>query len=85
MYITAEFEGAKHALNQAVVWSRIVEARDKAAIKETLRMEYPYALTDPGDPPCCPHSHSATSPLRPAAPHPCHAHSYRHCRERWSP
>ena len=48
MYVTAEFETAKNQLNQAVVWSRIVEAKDKAAIRETLRMEYPYALTDPG-------------------------------------
>ena len=48
VYITADFETAKHALNQAVVWSRIVESREKAAIAETLRMEYPYALTDPG-------------------------------------
>ena len=51
VYVTAEFETAQHQLNQAVVWSRIVESRAKAAIRDTVRMEYPYALTDPGDPP----------------------------------
>ena len=51
VYVTAEFETAQNQLNQAVVWSRIVESRAKAAIRDTVRMEYPYALTDPGDQP----------------------------------
>ncbi len=50
MYITAEFETPKNKVNQAVVWSRIVEKQKDARIKETVRFGYPYQLTDPGKP-----------------------------------
>ena len=49
MYITAEFETPKNKVNQAVVWSRIVQQQKDAKINETLRFGYPYQLTDPGD------------------------------------
>ncbi|KAK9906606.1 hypothetical protein WJX75_004871 [Coccomyxa subellipsoidea] len=48
MYITAEFETPKNEVNQAVVWSRIVQKQKDANIKETVRFGYPYQLTDPG-------------------------------------
>lgn len=49
VYITAEFETPKNKVNQAVVWSRIVQQQKDAKINETLRFGYPYQLTDPGD------------------------------------
>lgn len=49
MYITAEFETPKNEVNQAVVWSRIVQKQKDANIKETVRFGYPYQLTDPGE------------------------------------
>lgn len=48
MYITAEFETPKNKVNQAVVWSRIVQKQKDAYIDESLKFGYPYQLTDPG-------------------------------------
>ena len=49
VYITAEFETPKNKVNQAVLWSRIVQTQKDAEIKETVRFGYPYQLTDPGE------------------------------------
>ena len=48
MYITADFTTAQNAVNEVVIWSRIVQQKRNARIKEAIRLEYPYALTDPG-------------------------------------
>ncbi len=49
VYITADFTTAQNAVNEVVIWSRIVQQKRNARIKEAIRLEYPYALTDPGE------------------------------------
>ena len=47
VYITADFKTAQNAVNEVMIWSRIVQEKRRARIYETVRLEYPYALTDP--------------------------------------
>ena len=61
MYALAEWATPTNHVNQAMVWSRIVQQRRAARVKEVVRIEYPYALTDQGA-----HRH-------PALLQPCHA------------
>ena len=48
VYINVEFETSKNEINQALIWSNIVEQRKDANIQEIITSSYPYALTDPG-------------------------------------
>jgi len=48
VYASAEWATPTNHVNQAMVWARIVEQRRGARIKEVMRIEYPYALTDQG-------------------------------------
>ena len=47
VYITADFKTAQNAVNEVMIWSRIVQEKRRARINEAVRLEYPYALTDP--------------------------------------
>jgi len=47
VYITADFKTAQNAVNGVMIWSRIVQEKRRAKINERVRLEYPYALTDP--------------------------------------
>lgn len=47
MYITADFRTAQNAVNEVMLWSRIVQEKRSANVNEAVRLEYPYALTDP--------------------------------------
>jgi hypothetical protein len=49
VYVTAEFGTEKHELNQALIWSKIIEHKKDALLKTEVASEFPYALTDPGD------------------------------------
>ena len=48
MYALAEWATPTNYVNQAMVWSRIVQQARAARVKEVVRIEYPYALTDQG-------------------------------------
>ena len=49
VYAVAEWAGAKHAVNQVVVWSSIVRSKKAARISlQGVQMAYPYALTELG-------------------------------------
>ena len=48
MYALAEWATPTNHVNQAMVWSRIVQQPRAARVKEVVRIEYPYALTDQG-------------------------------------
>lgn len=52
VYITADFKTAQNAVNEVMLWSRIVQEKRNARINEAVRLEYPYALTDPSECPC---------------------------------
>ena len=54
VYITADFKTAQNAVNEVMIWSRIVQEKGNANVKELIRLEYPYALTDPSKTPSCP-------------------------------
>ena len=54
MYITADFKTAQNAVNEVMIWSRIVQEKGNANVRELVRLEYPYALTDPSKTPSCP-------------------------------
>ncbi|CAL5227546.1 g10537 [Coccomyxa viridis] len=47
VYITADFKTAQNAVNEVMIWSRIVQEKGNANVRELVRLEYPYALTDP--------------------------------------
>ena len=47
VYVTADFKTAQNAVNEVMLWSRIVQEKGSAKINELVRLEYPYALTDP--------------------------------------
>ncbi|KAK9838358.1 hypothetical protein WJX81_007033 [Elliptochloris bilobata] len=48
VYALAEWATPRNHVNQAMVWSRIVQQPRGARVKEVVRIEYPYALTDQG-------------------------------------
>ncbi len=48
VYALAEWATPTNHVNQAMVWSRIVQQPRAARMKEVVRIEYPYALTDQG-------------------------------------
>ena len=52
VYAMAEWTTPRNHVNQAMVWSRIVQESPGARIKELVRIEYPYALTDQSAPSC---------------------------------
>ncbi len=54
VYITADFKTAQNAVNEVMIWSRIVQEKGNANVRELVRLEYPYALTDPSKNPSCP-------------------------------
>ena len=47
VYITADFKTAQNTVNEVMIWSRIVQEKRNADMNELVRLEYPYALTDP--------------------------------------
>lgn len=49
VYVTVEFETAANRLNQAVIWSHIIEDKEHAVLKgQNLEELYPYVLNDQG-------------------------------------
>ena len=49
MYVLAEWEGVKHKVNQAVLWSEIARTAPEARVSLTgVQMAYPYAFTEYG-------------------------------------
>ena len=48
VYVYLEYGGRQNCVNEAVVWSRIVVQADQAKLHETIRLEYPYAITAQG-------------------------------------
>lgn len=73
VYALAEWATPTNHVNQAMVWSRIVQQPRAARVKELVRIEYPYALTDQG-------ADRTPSPLQPcpAAFVPGNSQVYRH-------